>query len=55
MAQKFIKMSQNAHYLTVFDSIQHYLTLQKVFVLYAQQIGWPVLTRFWYEMTKQIF
>ena len=27
MAQNWPKMSQNAHYLTLFNTIQHYLTL----------------------------
>ena len=39
MAQKWPKMSQNAHYFTVFNSIQHYFTLKKVLVLHAKQIG----------------
>ena len=39
-------MTKNAYYLTVFDSIQHYWTLKKVFVLCVEQIGWPVSTQF---------
>ena len=51
-------MTQNAHYLKVFNSIQKYLTLfdlKNVFVLYAKQIGSPVLTRFEKRIMKQMF
>ena len=54
MAQKLPKLSQNAHYSTVFDSIQHYPTLKKVFVSYTNQIGWPVLIQFQYRIAKPI-
>ena len=42
MAQKLPKMSQNAHYLTVFDYIKHYSTFKMVFTSYTKRIGWPV-------------
>ena len=38
-------MSLNTHFSTLFD-------YKKVFVLYAKQIGWPVSTRFGYQITK---
>ena len=54
MGQKWAKMSQINHYSTLFDSIQHYSTFKKLFILHAKQIGWPVLTRFGYRTSKQI-
>ena len=64
MAQKLPKMSQNAHSLTVFDSMQQYATVcnnmqqyatfKKVFISYTKQIGWPVSAKIEYQIAKRI-
>ena len=38
------KINKNVPKYALFDTIGHKLTLKMVFVLYAKQIGWPVLT-----------
>ena len=54
MSQKLPKMTQNAYYVTVLDSIQHYSTWKNVYVSYKKWIGWPVLNWLMYQIAKQI-
>ena len=40
------KITNNVPKCSLFNSIQHYLTLKKVFISNMKRIGWPVLTKF---------
>ena len=44
MGQKWTKMFQNTHYLTLFNRIWHYSTFKKAFIFNGKWKNWPVRT-----------